>query len=150
MKKLLTLLLTLSLACTALTACKDSNESSKTADSQAVKANVQQSTTTTTTTTATTTTASTTTTTTTEKTTTTAKTTTETTTTIYPYQAYDSSELVTVDHLVEVYSEPNKDSDLLYVVTEGGTIEIVGKANDEWQAVSIDGRILFVESSSLI
>lgn len=146
MKKLLTLLLTLSLACTALTACKDSDESSKTADSQAVKANVQQSTTTTTTTTAKTTTASTT-----EKTTTTTATTTpETTTTIYPYQAYDSSELVTVDHLVEVYSEPNKDSDLLYVVTEGGTIEIVGKANDEWQAVSIDGRILFVESSSLI
>nr|DAL73770.1 MAG TPA: protein of unknown function (DUF5016) [Caudoviricetes sp.] len=149
MKKLLTLLLTLSLACTALTACKDSDESSKTADSQAVKANVQQSTTTTTTTTAKTTTASTTEKTTTT-TTTTATTTPETTTTIYPYQAYDSSELVTVDHLVEVYSEPNKDSDLLYVVTEGGTIEIVGKANDEWQAVSIDGRILFVESSSLI
>lgn len=109
MKKLLTMLLTLSLACTALTACKDSNESSKTAELEKrvaeLESQVSEQSTTTTTTTASTTTITTTTkkSTTTSMTTTTATTTPETTTTTaQTFDTTSESNMVSID-LPEMY-----------------------------------------------
>lgn len=109
MKKLLTMLLTLSLACTALTACKDSNESSKTAELEKrvaeLESQVSEQSTTTTTTTANTTNTTTTTkkSTTTSMTTTTATTTPETTTTTaQTFDTTSESNMVSID-LPEMY-----------------------------------------------
>ncbi len=162
MKKLISLTLALCL-CAALVSCGNSDESSKTAELEKrvaeLESQLEEQSTTTTTAATTTTTSSQTTTTTTEKTTTTTTTTTTTaatttpettTTTAYPYQAYESSQIITVKDLVELYLEPNNNSRIICLVMEGGTIEIVGEVNEEWKAVSIDGRILFVESSTII
>lgn len=155
MKKLLTLALTLSLV-SCLASCNNSdNESSKTDDSQAVKANVQQSTTITTTTASTTTTTTTTEKTTTTSTTTTAATTTpETTTTTAQtfdttWYSFNAPEQLIATRSGELYAAPDKNSKVLYTFEEGTTFEVHGYANMDWLAVYIDDTIVFAENFKL-
>lgn len=161
MKKLLTFALTFSLVC-CLASCNNSDdESSKTSDSQAAKANAQSTTTTTTasttttttTTSATTTTASsqTTTTTTTEKTTTTtttaATTTPETTTTAQTfdtsYYAWDETERYNTSIELDLYSAPDKNSEILYTVKPNTVFDVCGEVNDDWLAVIYNDQVVF-------
>lgn len=149
MKKLITFVLTISLV-SCLASCKDNDESSKTADSQAVKANVQQSTTTTTTTTASTTEKTTTT------TTTTAKTTTETTTTTTA-QTFDTTwyrfnepYLAQTIGKGDLYAAPDTTSDVICSYEKGDVFEVYGYANDEWNVVYIDDQIAFISAFKAI
>lgn len=160
MKKLLTMLLTLSLACTALTACKDSNESSKTAELEKrvaeLESQVSEQSTTTTTTTANTTNTTTTTkkSTTTSMTTTTATTTPETTTTTAQtfdttWYSFNAPEQLIATRSGELYAAPDKNSKVLYTFEEGATFDVHGYANMDWLAVYIDDTIVFAENFKL-
>lgn len=158
MKKILTFALTLSLVC-CLASCNNSDESSKTAELEKRVAELEsqineQSTTTTTTasTTTTTTAEKTTTTTTTEKTTTTttntaATTTPETTTTTQTfdtsYYAWDETEeYITVIEL-NLYSAPDKNSEILYTVEPNTVFDVCGEVNDDWLAVIHNEKVVF-------
>lgn len=161
MKKLLSL--TLALCLTAgMTACGNSDESSKTAELEKrvaeLESQLEQSTTTTTAATTTTTSSQTTTTTTTEKTTTTtttaATTTPETTTTTEQtfdtsYYKYESSRFKVAKYDISLYAAPDKSSEALYNSTEGAVLEIVGEVNNDWEVALVDGNIVFVEKFAL-
>lgn len=154
MKKTLTFALTLSLVC-CLASCNNSdNESSKTSDSQAAKANEQSITTTTTASTTTTTTTTAEKTTTTTTTTTTATTTPQTTTTTTQtfdtsYYKYESSQLKVAKYDISLYAAPDKSSEVLYNLTEGAVIEVIGEVDNDWETVLIDENIVFVEKFTL-
>ena len=153
MKKLLTLLLTLSLACTALTACKDSNESSKTDELEKRVAELESQISEQSTTTTTTTTASTTTTTTTVKSTTTSSTTTTsaTTTTAQTFDTtwyeYSSDETLEANYDVILYKAPDKNSEALYEFPAGTQFVVKGRANSDWLAVVMNDEIVFLQAA---
>lgn len=139
MKKLLTMLLTLSLACTALTACKDRDKSSKTAELEKRVADLEsqiskQLTTTTTTSIATTTV---------PNTTTTIK------TFSTDYYAYDSSLYRITKYDIDLYAAPNKQSEVLYSLKKGTALEIIGEVDSDWEVALVDGNIVFIEKFTL-
>lgn len=156
MKKLISL--TLALCLTAgMTACGNSDESSKTAELEKRVAELEsqleeQSTTTTTAATTTTTSSQTTTTTTTEKTTTTtttaATTTPETTTTTAQtfdtsYSAWEQTERYNTSIELDLYAAPDRNAEILYTIEPFIVLDVCGKVNDDWLAIIYNDQVVF-------
>lgn len=142
MKKLISLTLALFL-CAGMTACGNSDESSKTAALEKRVAELEsqlEEQSTTTTTAATTTTAVTTTP---ETTTTTAQ------TFDTSYYEYESSLFRVTKYDIDLYAAPDKNSEVLYSIKNGTVLEVIGEVDNDWEAVLINNNIVFVEKFTL-